>query len=228
MANKAAGKLVAPRSRRRARRARRRRRADGGGHSRRQRHRARLQGRAAVCDDKRSSIHGQPLFAVAASTRDEARRAAKLAKIEIEETKPALTVDDALVDRRAGAAGLRIRPRRRRGGAGRRAASSGGQVRDRRPGAFLSRRPDLAGHSRRGRRNVRACARRRTRPRCSISSRASSAFPTLSSPSRRAAWAAASAARKARPAPGRRSPRSARSSRERLARSGSTATTISR
>ena len=34
-------------------------------------------------------------------------------------------------------------------------------------------------------------------------------FPTLSSPSRRAAWAAASAARRARPAPGRRSPRSA-------------------
>jgi xanthine dehydrogenase large subunit len=40
---------------------------------------------------------GQPLFAVAARTRDAARRAVKLAKIEIAETKPALTVEDALV-----------------------------------------------------------------------------------------------------------------------------------
>jgi xanthine dehydrogenase large subunit len=41
-------------------------------------------------------FHGQPLFAVAAETRDEARRAVKLAKIEIRETKPSITVDDAI------------------------------------------------------------------------------------------------------------------------------------
>ncbi len=39
---------------------------------------------------------GQPLFAVVAETRDAARRAAKLAKIDIAEAKPALSVDDAL------------------------------------------------------------------------------------------------------------------------------------
>ncbi|MGA2495865.1 MAG: molybdopterin cofactor-binding domain-containing protein, partial [Roseiarcus sp.] len=47
-------------------------------------------------------FHGQALFAVAATTRDAARRAARLAKIDIEEKTPALTVDDAL------AAGLKV------------------------------------------------------------------------------------------------------------------------
>ena len=46
--------------------------------------------------DSEILFHGQALFAVAATTRDAARRAARLAKIDIEETKPALTVDDAL------------------------------------------------------------------------------------------------------------------------------------
>ncbi|MGA2486766.1 MAG: molybdopterin cofactor-binding domain-containing protein, partial [Roseiarcus sp.] len=41
-------------------------------------------------------FHGQALFAVAATTRDAARRAVRLAKIDIEERKPALTVADAL------------------------------------------------------------------------------------------------------------------------------------
>ena len=41
--------------------------------------------------------HGQPLFAVVGRTRDEARRAARLARIDIEEAKPSLTVEDALV-----------------------------------------------------------------------------------------------------------------------------------
>ncbi len=40
--------------------------------------------------------HGQPLFAVVAETRDLARRAAKLAKIEIAAAKPTLSVEDAL------------------------------------------------------------------------------------------------------------------------------------
>ena len=49
-------------------------------------------------------FHGQALFAVAATTRDAARRAVRLAKIEIEEMKPALTVADAL------ATGARVQP----------------------------------------------------------------------------------------------------------------------
>ncbi len=46
--------------------------------------------------DKEILFHGQPLFAVVARTRDEARRAARLAKIDIEEQAPSLTIADAL------------------------------------------------------------------------------------------------------------------------------------
>ena len=46
--------------------------------------------------DNEVMFHGQPLFAVVARSRDEARRAAKLAKIEIEEQPPSVTVADAL------------------------------------------------------------------------------------------------------------------------------------
>jgi len=46
--------------------------------------------------DKEILFHGQALFAVVARTRDQARRAARLAQIDIVETKPAITVDDAL------------------------------------------------------------------------------------------------------------------------------------
>jgi xanthine dehydrogenase large subunit len=42
------------------------------------------------------SFHGQVIFAVVAETRDIARRAAHLAKIEIAAGKPAVTVDDAV------------------------------------------------------------------------------------------------------------------------------------
>jgi xanthine dehydrogenase large subunit len=41
-------------------------------------------------------FHGQALFVVAATTRDAARRAARLAKIDIAEQAPALTIADAL------------------------------------------------------------------------------------------------------------------------------------
>ena len=41
-------------------------------------------------------FHGQVVFAVVAETRDQARRAARLAKIEIEAEAPAVTVDDAV------------------------------------------------------------------------------------------------------------------------------------
>ena len=46
--------------------------------------------------DKEVMFHGQALFVVAARTRDEARRAAQLAKIDIEERTPSVTVADAL------------------------------------------------------------------------------------------------------------------------------------
>ena len=42
-------------------------------------------------------FHGQALFAVVARTRDQARRAAGLAKIDIEAGAPAVTIADALV-----------------------------------------------------------------------------------------------------------------------------------
>jgi len=42
-------------------------------------------------------FHCQPIFAVVAATRDAARRALTLAKIDIEETKPAISVDDGLL-----------------------------------------------------------------------------------------------------------------------------------
>ncbi|MDJ1158990.1 xanthine dehydrogenase molybdopterin binding subunit [Chelatococcus sp. SYSU_G07232] len=42
------------------------------------------------------SFHGQVLFAVVAETREAARRAARLAKVEIEAERPSVTVEDAL------------------------------------------------------------------------------------------------------------------------------------
>ena len=47
--------------------------------------------------DREVIFHGQALFAVVARTRDEARRAARLAKIDIEPKTPAVTIADALV-----------------------------------------------------------------------------------------------------------------------------------
>ena len=46
--------------------------------------------------EKEVMFHGQALFAVVAGARDEARRAARLAKIDIEEQPPSVTVADAL------------------------------------------------------------------------------------------------------------------------------------
>ena len=48
--------------------------------------------------EKEVLFHNQPLFVVAARTRDEARRAAKLAKIDIAEEKPVVSVDEAVID----------------------------------------------------------------------------------------------------------------------------------
>jgi xanthine dehydrogenase large subunit len=47
--------------------------------------------------DREVIFHGQALFAVVARTRDEARRAARLATIAIEAKSPAVTIADALV-----------------------------------------------------------------------------------------------------------------------------------
>src|SRR5271168_2318006 len=47
--------------------------------------------------DQKVMFHGQALFAVVARTRDEARRAARLARIDIETKTPAVTIVDALV-----------------------------------------------------------------------------------------------------------------------------------
>ena len=47
--------------------------------------------------DREVMFHGQALFAVVARTRDEARRAARLARIDIEAKTPAVTIADALV-----------------------------------------------------------------------------------------------------------------------------------
>ena len=46
--------------------------------------------------DKEILFHHQALFAVVATNRDEARRAARLARVDIAEAKPAITVEDAL------------------------------------------------------------------------------------------------------------------------------------
>ncbi|MBV8473493.1 MAG: molybdopterin-dependent oxidoreductase, partial [Hyphomicrobiales bacterium] len=54
--------------------------------------------------DSEVIYYGQPLFAVVARTRDAARRAARLGRIDIEEAPPALTVEDAL------ATGARVLP----------------------------------------------------------------------------------------------------------------------
>jgi xanthine dehydrogenase large subunit len=48
--------------------------------------------------DKEIIFHYQPVFAVVAKTRDEARRAAKLGKIDIAEEKPVISVDEAVID----------------------------------------------------------------------------------------------------------------------------------
>jgi xanthine dehydrogenase large subunit len=49
-----------------------------------------------ILADGEIEFHGQVVFAVAAETRDAARRAVRLAKIEIAAEKPAVTVDDAV------------------------------------------------------------------------------------------------------------------------------------
>ena len=136
-----------------------------GRHSRQERHRARLQGRAAVRGKGDPVPRPAAVRGGRATTRDAARRAARLAKIDIEEAKPAITVDDALIT------GERVLPDYEFGrgdieaslASG--AASAGRRLPHRRAGAFLSRGPGLARHPRRRPRDAPCMSRRRTRPR---------------------------------------------------------------
>ena len=79
--------------------------------------------------DQEVMFHGQALFAVVARTRDEARRAARLARIDIEAKTPAVTIADALVtgervqDDYAFGRGRRDRRDRQGGASGWRASS---------------------------------------------------------------------------------------------------------
>ncbi len=50
----------------------------------------------AIIANRSIQFHGQVLFAVVAETREAARRAARLARIEIDKAKPAVSVDDAM------------------------------------------------------------------------------------------------------------------------------------
>ena len=59
-------------------------------------------------------FYGQVLFAVVAETRDQARRAARLAKVATAPGMPVIDVDDALVAGHDRAPRLRLRARRRR------------------------------------------------------------------------------------------------------------------
>jgi len=154
-------------------------------------------------------FHGQALFAVVARSRDAARRAARLARIDIAEGSPTIAIEDAL------ASGARVLPdyEFRRGDVDGAVAATphrlegtfriGGQEH-----FYLEGQASLAIPGEAGEMTVHCSTR--TRPRFSTSSRACSGFPTRSSPSRRGGWAAVSAARRARLAPGRRSRRSAR------------------
>ena len=106
--------------------------------------------------DKEVMFHGQPVFAVVARNRDEARRAARFGKDRHRGAAAVRHRRRRAEDGRARSGRLRLRPRRRERCDRRGSPSFGGPVLDRRSGAFLSRGSGLARHSRRGRRDDRA------------------------------------------------------------------------
>ncbi len=61
-----------------------------------------------VLADRDVRYHGQPLFAVVAETRDQARRAARLARVVIAESRPVVRMDDALASGRTVTPGMRL------------------------------------------------------------------------------------------------------------------------
>ena len=100
-------------------------------------------------------FHGQVVFAVAAETRDAARRAARRACVEVDARPPVVTVDQGLA---AGAevlgAPLRVPARRAGARDRRRPAPARRPGADRRPGALLSRGTGRPRGARRGRRDA--------------------------------------------------------------------------
>ena len=167
-----------PRCLGRARRARRRGGAHRRRHSRQERRVARLRRRSAV--RRRPTSASSARRSSPSSRRRATSRAApsKLAAMEIEAERPSITVEDALER------GETVLPDYAfgRGDAGcgdrRGAAAAGRPVPRRRPGAFLSRRPDRAGDPGRGRRHPRLFLDPASDARCSTWSPACSAFPT--------------------------------------------------
>ncbi len=94
---------------------------------------------------------GQPLFAVIAETREQARRAAVLAMIEYRDLPHAISIDAAeAAGGKFVTAPLKLERGEIAAGAGEGAPAAQGRDDHWRAGAFLSRRPDFHGHSRRG------------------------------------------------------------------------------
>ena len=100
---------------------------------------------------------GQPVFAVIAETRDLARRAAAAAKaaLTIEPLAPILTPVEAHAAKSYVLAPMHLARGNARAAHRRRAASPRRHARRRRPGAVLSRRPDLVRGAARGPRHAR-------------------------------------------------------------------------
>ena len=135
--------------------ARGRRGAHRGRHPRQERHRARVRRRAPA----RRPRDPVPRTGGVRRRRPDARRSPSRRAARPDGDRGARAVGHhrrRAGDRRARAGRLRVRPRRRSGRDRRRAASARGPVRHRRPGAFLSRGPGFPRHSRRGRRDDRS------------------------------------------------------------------------
>ena len=130
-----------------ARGAGRRRRADGQGHSGRERHLRRPARMTSRClPTARSQFHGQPIFCVIAETREQARRAARLAKIEYRRPARMHRRRRARSGERTSWSPTPLTLKRGDAAAAHRdgAAPAQGPDAHRRAGAFLSRRPDRA------------------------------------------------------------------------------------
>ena len=141
---------------------------------------------------------GQPLFAVAATACDDARRAARLARLDLEPLPALLTIDDALRAAIVRAAAGSRDARRRRGRARRGAAAAirQGGVRVARITSTSKGRSRWRFRASTG--ECRSSPRRSIRARCSTWWRMRWASARMTSWSNAGAWAAASAARKRR------------------------------
>ena len=101
--------------------------------------------------EERVSFREQPLFAVIAKSRDAARRAVALARIEIAAETPNVTVEQGRAAGETVLARLCLCRRRCQRGNRSGAAAPNRTVAHRRPGAFLPGGPGRLRHSRRGR-----------------------------------------------------------------------------